>query len=218
MPNQARFAQRELEVDSVCFLGLLGLKLVFGDLGLGSELVLGDLGLGIIGIGRILCVRPGLNLAPRGRWNLELSSGAPPSNKLSGRRASDASKGISFVPIEGVLKLSSNSSSRPTQVSQLVSCTVSLRAFLTPPSGISCLKNLPAFATSSSNMVSGIFFIANSDRFLGVLSGSGRFVTSFVCTADISGFVDGILVGGSNVFSAFCCIVVVVSVMHVMQV
>ena len=217
MPNQARFAQRELEVDSVCFLGLLGLKLVLGDLGLGSKLVLGDLGLGIIGIGRILCVRPGLNLAPRGRWNLELSSGTLPSNQPSGRCASVASKGISFVPIEGVLKLSSNSSSRPTQVSQLVSCTVSLRPFLTPPSGISCLRNRPAFATSSSNMVSGIFFIANSDRFLGVLSGSGRFVTSFVGTADISGFVAEILVGGSNV-SACCCFVVVVSVMQVMQV
>jgi len=66
-------------------------------------------------------------------------------------------------------------------------------------------------------MVSGIFFIANSDRFLGVLSGSGRFVTSFVGTADISGFVAEILVGGSNV-SACCCFVVVVSVMQVMQV
>ena len=207
MPNQARFAQRELEVDSVCFLGLLGLKLVLGDLGLGSKLVLGDLGLGIIGIGRILCVSPGLNLALRGRWNLELSSGAststkPPSNQPAGRCASVAS-GTSFVPIEGILKFSSNSCSRPTQVSQLVPCSLALRPLLTPSSGISYLANLLALATSSSNMVSGIFFIANSDRFLGVLSGSGRFVTSFVFTADISGFVDGTLVGGSSVFSAF---------------
>jgi len=124
LPNQARFAQRELEVDSVCFLGLLGLKLVLGDLGLGSKLVLGDLGLGsrlvlgdlglgIIGIGRILCVRPGLNLAPRGRWNLELSSGTPPSN---------ASVASNF----SILKFSSNSCSRPTQVSQLVPCSLAL--------------------------------------------------------------------------------------------
>ena len=52
---------------------------------------------------------------------------------------------------------------------------------------------------------------------MGVLSGSGRFVTSFVGTADISGFVEEILVGGPNV-SVFCCFVVVVSVMQVMQV
>ena len=158
LPSQARFAQREL--DSVCFLGLLGLKLVLGDLGLGSKLVLGDLGLGIIGIGRILCVSPGLNLAPRGRCNLELSSGTPPSNQPAGRCASVAS-GTSFVPIEGIRKFSSNSCSRLTQVSHLVPCSMALRPFLTPPSGISCLRNLPAFATSPSNMVSGIFFIAN---------------------------------------------------------